>query len=160
MLEDHLQGATLCQSLLSHGPSGDVFTLPHDLPSCGSLQTHHHLRHGGFPRTGFPHERDNLALARRKGNGLVRPGIALLPTSFGERIVLPQCCNTEDFQTWRNGCGRGSCRGCVQRVYVLPTHTPDVMSCRSVANVREGKLPSITEPRLKGITTRAKGASH
>ena len=66
MLEDHLQGAPLCQRPSGHWPSGDVFTLPHNLTGRGSLQTHHHLRHGGFPRAGFPHERDNFTLARRK----------------------------------------------------------------------------------------------
>jgi hypothetical protein len=30
----------------------------------------------------------------------------------------------------------------------------------SVVNVREGKLRSVAEPRLKSITPRAKGASH
>ena len=63
MLEDHLQGAPLRQRPSGHWPSGDVFTLPHNLTG---LQTHHHLRHGGFPRAGFPHERDNFTLARRK----------------------------------------------------------------------------------------------
>jgi hypothetical protein len=34
------------------------------------------------------------------------------------------------------------------------------MPGRSVVNVREGKLRSVAEPRLKSITPRAKGASY
>ena len=108
----------------------------------------------------IPHERDNFTLARRKGNGLVRPGITLFPASPGEWIVFPQSCNTEDFHTWLNGRRHRSGRECVQRVYVLPTHTPHVMSGRSVAHVREGNLLSITEPGLKRLTPRTKGASN
>ena len=97
MLEDHLHGATLCEGPFGYWLSGDVVTLPQDLPGSGRLQAHYYLRHGGFPRTGFPHKRDNLALACRKGNGLVCSGIARFPASPGERIVLPQGCNTEVF---------------------------------------------------------------